>query len=85
MTDEYTFGRYISPFDTVPEQVWDDLRYQIAQRDLEYADNFRAYRFIDDYLRKEFEAARNKGCCGCYESATTVNGQKWIIGCNYGH
>jgi hypothetical protein len=69
----------------VPKQVWEDLEYEIARRELEYADNFRAYRYIDQYLYKEYMESKNKGCCGEYESSTRVNGQQWIIGCNYGH
>ena len=72
-------------FEAVPFEVWEDLQYEIARSDLEYADNFRAYRFRDNYLFDEFQKAERNGCCGVFQSHTVVNGEKWIIGCNYGH
>ena len=79
------YGRYVSPFDSVPKQVWEDLQYEIARHGLECSDNYRAYRFKDDHLFKEYMKAAESGCCGCFESSTTVDGDKWIIGCHYGH
>ena len=73
------------PIDKVPQEVWDDLRYEIGRADLEYDDNWRAYRYKDKFLFKEFKQAENKGCCGFFNTSTIINGEKWIIGCNYGH
>jgi len=70
---------------TIPHQVWRDIDYEVAKCDLEYADNYRAYRVSDGYCREEFDHAYNKGCCGFFQSHTIVDGEKWIIGCNYGH
>jgi len=72
-------------FANVPDQVWDDLEYEIGRNGLDYADNYRAYRVKDGYLLPEFVAARKRGCCGEFETSTIVNGDKWIVGCNYGH
>lgn len=72
-------------FENVPEQVWKDLEYEIGRHDLEYADNYRAYRYRDDLHKDEFMYAERCGCCGSFTSSTTVDGEKWIIGCNYGH
>ena len=67
----------------IPNEVWDDLQYEIDRQGLEFADSFRAYRRRGSYLKEQFEAAR--GCCGSWEGQTVVNGEVWIIGCNYGH
>ena len=72
-------------FSKVPQEVWEDLKYEIARNDLDYADNYRAYRYKDSFLKDEFIKADNQGCCGCFESHTVVDGEKWIIGANYGH
>lgn len=69
----------------VPEQIWEDLEYEIARNNLEYADNYRAYNFDTGKGFKAYVKATNKGCCGFFESATKLNGEKWVIGCNYGH
>lgn len=73
------------PFNKVPDQVFLDLEYEVAKAELDYADNYRAYRYHDNYLRKEYKQAWSQGCCGYFETSTTVDGVKWIIGCNYGH
>lgn len=69
----------------VPKEVWEDLRYEIARNDLDNADNFRAYRYNDDFLKDAFLESVRRGCCGNFQSHTVVDGEKWIIGCNYGH
>ncbi len=69
----------------IPQEVWDDLRYEIARNGLENADNFRAYRMRGHLGYEAYLNARNTGCCGFFESSTMVDGEKWIIGCNYGH
>lgn len=79
------FEGAVEGFVGVPLQVWEDLRYEIARSELECADNFRAYRHKDKKFFNQFMEAKDKGCCGCFESNTLVDGEKWIIGCNYGH
>lgn len=69
----------------IPKQVWEDLEYEIIKNDLEYADNFRAYRYKDKLFFDEFMYHENNGCCGVFHSHTIINGEKWIIACNYGH
>jgi hypothetical protein len=69
----------------IPQEVWDDLNYEIAREGLDYVDNFRAYRYHDGYGLAEFNKSRDNGCCGFFQSHTKVDGEKWIIGCNYGH
>jgi len=69
----------------IPEEVFDDLRYEIARNGLDNADNFRAYRYADKYGYEQFLEKYNNGCCGSFQSHTKVAGEKWIIGCNYGH
>mgnify|MGYP000035003694 CR=1 FL=1 len=70
----------------IPEEVIDAILYEEARCDLEYADNFRAYRVSDEFLKKEFFESKSQGCCGEFESNyIDLSGEKWIIGCNYGH
>jgi len=71
--------------DFVPEQVWADLEYEIARAELEYADNLRAYRYKDGRGLEAYKRAERRGCCGSFETSTMVEGEKWIIGCNFGH
>jgi len=75
----------MTEFGDVPQQVWEALEYEIGRNQLDYADNYRAYRWDDEYLKPLYIASANRGCCGFFESSTIVNGAKWIIGCNYGH
>ena len=68
-----------------PDGVMEALDYQVGRNDLEYADNYRAFRDKDNFLKDSFLAKESTGCCGFFEDAVTVNGEKWIVGCNYGH
>lgn len=72
-------------FAEVPGWVWEDLDYEIARADLEYSDNLRAYRFRDLKHFKQFREAEARGCCGSFETVVARDGEKWIVGCNYGH
>tara|TARA_R100000664_G_scaffold34023_1_gene53502 strand:- start:988 stop:1209 length:222 start_codon:yes stop_codon:yes gene_type:complete len=72
-------------FDDVPDWVWHELRLHIFRYDLNYADNFRAYRESDGLCKEAFLASYAAGCCGFYEGAAYHEGEKWIIGCNYDH
>jgi hypothetical protein len=72
-------------FEQVPDEVWKDLEYEVRREDLDYADNYRAYRYKDRLHFDDFVKAEKNGCCGTFSSHTTVNGDKWIISCNYGH
>jgi hypothetical protein len=70
---------------TVPQQVWDDIEYEIARNELACADNLRAYRYGDREGEQIFRYLEKKGCCGSWNGSTMVDGWRWIIGCNYGH
>ena len=72
-------------FAEVPGWVWEDLEYEIARAELEYADNFRAYRPRDNKYASQYEMAEGAGCCGSFETAVKEDGERWIVGCNYGH
>jgi len=69
----------------IPDQVIADIDYEVGRNQLEYADNYRAYRLKDGLGQREFNHKRRKGCCGEFESSTVVDGDQWIIGCNHGH
>jgi hypothetical protein len=69
----------------IPEEVWEDLRYEINRNNLEFADNFRAYRLKDGLFYEDWMEKVSKGCCGFFETFTVVKGETWVLGCNYGH
>lgn len=72
-------------FSKVPAAVWQALEDDIEEKDLEYADNYRAYRISDKFLLAEYGEAESHGCCGYYSSTVVVDGEEWMYGCNYGH
>ena len=70
----------------IPTEVRHELQYEIARHELEYADNYRAYRVRDNFLFDDWSTAYHQGCCGSFDTVITLkNGEKWIVGCNYGH
>lgn len=73
-------------FERVPADVWEDLLYEINKAELEYADNYRAYRWKDGLHIGSYKKAVNNGCCGEAQWWTkSRSGDIWRIGCNYGH
>ena len=73
-------------WDQVPEEVKEAIRYDVARSGDEYDDNHRAYRYKDEFLKAEFDAAARRGCCGVGHSHyIDNNGDKWILGWNHGH
>jgi hypothetical protein len=70
---------------TVPVEVSQALRDFIEKFDLEYADNTRFSPVDDPQGMMEFDEISAGGCCGNFEREIEVNGQKWMVGCNYGH
>lgn len=69
----------------VPVQVIEDLQYEIARNELEFTDNYRYARFNNEAEMASFEKIAESGCCGVFTYYTVVDGEKWAIGCNYGH
>ena len=70
----------------VPVEVVEAIEYEAARCELEYVDNYRAYRVSDNFLKEDFINKFSFGCCGSFEShCIDLAGNKWIIGCNYGH
>lgn len=70
----------------LPSDVLRELLLEIVKAELEYADNFRGYRYKDKHLFNEFIKAKDQGCCGVFETYVFDDeGNKWIVGCNYGH
>lgn len=63
----------------------EELHYQIARNDLEYADNFRVAVVGNHDQMDYYEDKRARGCCGLFDIRVTIDGIKFDIGCNYGH
>ena len=73
-----------SLFDEVP-QLCEDLNYEIARHNLEYADNYRAAIKGNHESEQDYNAVIKRGCCGRFDTTTVINGITYMIGCNYGH
>lgn len=71
--------------DTQKQKAIDILEEHIEEQNLEYADNYRVARNNDSEALDEFEAQSMNGCCGSYETEVVIDGETWMIGCNYGH
>ena len=70
----------------LPEEIIEAIMHEVVLADLEFYDNFRAYRHKDNMFKKEYDEAYDWGCCGFFDTDyTDTNGDVWTIGCNYGH
>lgn len=70
---------------TSREKAWNELWYQIGREDLEYDDNHRVARKDDDAEMEAYNEAVEQGCCGSFDIEVVIDGEKWCVGCNYGH
>lgn len=73
-----------SLFEQIP-QLREDLNYEIARHNLDYADNFRAAIRGNHESEDAYYALAKRGCCGRFDTTTVINGITYMIGCNYGH
>lgn len=71
-------------FERFPE-AREELNYQVARHDLDYADNYRIARTSYAGEMEVYYDAQRRGCCGQFEWSLTIDGEKFLIGCNYGH
>lgn len=70
----------------LPEEIIEAISYEVGRNDLEYADNYRAYRHKDGKFQEDYDDAVQHGCCGYWDiDYTDTHGDVWTIGCNYGH
>ena len=70
----------------IPDEIIEAIEYEIGRYELDCADNYRAYRLSDKFLKRQFLDRKNQGCCGEFECTyIDLSGEKWVIGCNYGH
>ena len=67
------------------EVVLEEINYQSARSGDECVDNCRAYRVFDNFNKAKFDKAVRMGCCGEGHGNVIINGDKWIVGWNYGH
>lgn len=73
-------------WEKIPDEVKEGIAYEVARAETEYNDNLRAYRYKDDFLKREFVEAQSRGCCASAMSyVIDNNGDKWIVGWNHGH
>jgi hypothetical protein len=61
------------------------LSQEILIGDFECVDNCRIALKSDPKEMADYEAARADGCCGFYDQEILVDGEVYLIGCNYGH
>lgn len=67
------------------EKAYKILEQHIERHGFDYPDNYRCYKDTDYEGMGEYEEAFAFGCCGFYDTEVTIDGDKWHIGCNYGH
>lgn len=63
------------------------LRHEIAKmtKDLDCVDNIRVALAGDRMEMNHYRWRKSQGCCGSVDREVFVNGQRFAIGCNYGH
>lgn len=70
----------------LPEEIIEAINYEVGRGDLDFADNYRAYRHKDDKFLEEYNTSYDYGCCGYLDmDYVDAEGDTWTIGCNYGH
>tara|TARA_R110000751_G_scaffold111053_7_gene208928 strand:+ start:763 stop:981 length:219 start_codon:yes stop_codon:yes gene_type:complete len=69
------------------KKAYEILQYHIDKNGFDYADNFRCYKEeSDDHENMiKYENSYACGCCGFFDTEVMIDGEKWHIGCNYGH
>lgn len=67
------------------EVLKEELKYQIARHDLEYADNVRYARCDNAEQMAEYNRKIERGCCGRFDHKFKYQGVEYTVGCNYGH
>lgn len=70
---------------SMPNKVEDEINRLVEEEDLEYADNYRAYRIGNSKEHAAFNEATAEGCCGDLHWNFELDGVAWIVGCNFGH
>jgi hypothetical protein len=53
--------------------------------DLECVDNVRFARVSSRKDMRRYRAQQQSGCCGSTDHVEEINGEKYLIGCNFGH
>jgi len=69
----------------LPQQVKDMFRSWGEDDYMEYADNSRVAQKSDPDQVAWYNYVRDHGCCGSCDIELTVDGEVWLLGCNYGH
>jgi len=72
-------------YQQVPDKVWSRIRSIAEERELEFADNFRAFQTYSRWGFKHAHEIEKRGCCGTFNTTILVDGIYWNVGCNYGH
>ena len=73
-------------FRKLPEEIIEAITHEVEHGDLDFADNYRAYRHKDFKFIEDYNTAYAYGCCGYLDmDYTDTHGDVWTIGCNYGH
>lgn len=70
----------------LPKEIIDAINDAVEDGDMEYADNYRAYRHKDGLHQEDYDETYRHGCCGYFDTDfVDSHGDTWTIGCNYGH
>lgn len=68
-------------FDTIEEAY----AWMLAEVDDPCVDNYREAVADDPEAVAKYEEMRRDGCCGAFDAVVLIKGQKYMIGCHYGH
>lgn len=79
ITDKSITDQFV--FDTLQEA----LEWMETEVDDPCIDNFRSTPTNNDEGMIEYDQLRDSGCCGSFDTYVTINGQEYMVGCNYGH
>ena len=76
---------YGSEIGTILLERFDKQHLRDANADYHCMDNYRTCRKSDKDMYADYKKIKEDGCCGFIDSQYNINGEIYLIGCNYGH
>ncbi len=64
---------------------WASISLAVWSVNLEYSDRFRWCRVTIPSELAQYCEIQNRGCCGYKDEVFFINGEPYLVGCNYGH
>lgn len=78
------------PISSLEKLTDDEYRFiikklQKASKGFDFADNFRCGKIGKSSSMRAYTREKKSGCCGFFDDLVEYNGNKYLIGFNYGH